>query len=432
MSLGEKIAALFRAAGLKFAYSTDAPPRPSESRVVTPTKTDYFFSWDGRLEPPDEVIQTFGGYDGLGFYDKVLRQFPNVYSACPQRIDRVPERRIVAGDSGDEKSVALAKLCDKLYQALEGREIIQRKLLWGMFYGFAAVEKVWDRDETTGLFAPIRLFDQPHRNIRFDEDGNAFFLSRFDRMQGDQIKPGSFMFFRWGSHWTPYGDGELKYVYVLTWMIQQIMDFGLQAIEEMGRPVPVYHIPRNMAKDERAAFERAVQAQHKFYVTVPTDEMSVRVEFPAMNVTAGGGAGRAEFDTIRYLDGWIQRALLGTQQTQDRTGGSRALEEVRERQVDDKTRQASDTLDDVWNRQWLWSDVCAFNFPDVPRELWPRFDSEAIREEDLERHHTRVMEAMEKNIPVSLEWYYKKFNVQAPKDDDDRLGRGGDEPEPES
>lgn len=422
MAFGQKIAALWRAAGQTFAYSTDAPAKPTVKRSVLPTRTDYFFTWDGKLDPPDEVVQTFGSYEGLGFYDRVLRQFPNVYSACGQRIDKVPERRIVPGDAADELSVQIAKRCDRLYQGLEGREIIQRKLLWGMFYGFSAVEKVWAFDPMTELFAPIKLYDQPHRNIRFDEAGNAYFLTQLDRLSGEPIAPGSFMFFRWGSHWTPYGDGELKYVYVLTWMIQQMMDFGLQALEELGRPIPVYHVPSAMDPDQRAAIETAISSQHKFYVILPTDETSVRVEFPGINVTAGGAAGRSEAEWIRYFDGWIQRAILGTQQTQDRSGGSRALEEVRERQVDDKTRQASDTLDDVWNRQWLWSDVCAYNFPDVPRELWPRFDSEAIREEDLERHHARVMQAMGQQIPVSLEWYYKKFNIQAPKDETDRLG----------
>lgn len=425
MALSERIAALVSGRwGEVFAYTPPqhGEPRTPVKRAALPTKSDYaFFTWNGTLDPPDEVIKKFGGWEGLGLYDRILRQFPNVYSACQQRIDRVPERRIVPGDPSNPRSVEVAKICNDLYQGLEGREIIQRRLLWGMFYGFAAVEKTWAFDDYTGLFAPIKLYDQPARNIRFDEQGNPFFMTAFNRTPGEPLRRADWMFFRWGSHWTPYGDGELKYVYVLTWMIQQMMDFGLQALEELGRPIPVYHVPQLMDKDARAALEASVAAQHKFYVMVPTDATEVKVEFPGINVTAGGAAGRSEGEWIRYFDGWIQRALLGTQQTQDRSGGSRALEEVRTQIVDDKTRQASDTLDDVWNRQWLWPDVIAFNFADLDRMAWPRFDSEPMAEEDLTNHHERVMEAMGKGIPVSRDWYYQKFKIVPPQGDDDRF-----------
>lgn len=363
-----------------FAPADDALPtrvtRPMEKRYFTPSKSDYLASMDGMIENPDEVLSSFGTWDGIGFYDRMLRQFTTLYAACQQRIDRVPERKIVAGDPSNEASLAMARDAQRIWQLLPNRELIQRKLLHGMFYGFAAAEKVYGRDPGTGLLGPIKLYDQPSRNFKFDEEGNADFLGRLSLTHGETVSPSQMMFFRWGSSWTPYGEGELKFVYVATWMIQTILDFGLQALEELGRPLPVYHVPSGMDPEERNELENAVSKNHKFYVMVPTSDQKVSVEFPGISVTAGGAAGRAEFEAVRYLDGWIQRAILGTQQTQDRSGGSRALEEVRTSIVDDKTRQASDTLDACLTEQWL-NDFGSLNWPNQPREMWPVFATDA-------------------------------------------------------
>lgn len=431
MALKDWTASLLRRTADVFQPQPDGPlsvTRAMEKRHYTPTKSDYLSSFGGMIENPDEVISTMGvTWEGLAFYERMLRQFSTLYAACQQRIDRVPERRIVAGDPSSETSTAMARDAQRLWQLLPNREIIQRKLLMGMFMGFAPVEKVYGRDATTGLLGPISLYDQPARNFKFDEEGNAYFLGRLSLAQGELVKPHQMMFFRWGSSWTPYGDGELKYVYVATWMIQTIMDFGLQALEELGRPIPMYRVPSTMGSDERGELEQSVASRHKYYVIVPSSGPEVTVEFPGLNVAAGGAAGRAEFEAIRYLDGWIQRAILGTQQTQDRAGGSRALEEVRTSIVDDKTRQASDTLDICLTSQWL-SDFGALNWPDQPRELWPRFDSEPTPGEDLGPMHSRVMEAVDRKIPVSAAWYYKTFRI-LPGEGDDVLGAAADDEE---
>jgi hypothetical protein len=331
-----------------------------------------------RVENPDEVIKQFGGWEGLSFYARMLRQFPFLVGICMQWIASINsiDRAIKAGEPGDEESERLAKDARYLYSRVDRKEVINEHLLWGKFYGFSPVEKVWEKDPATGLLAPTKLFDLKPWQIKFKTDGTPCVLTAKEPMNGEPVtEPRRLMFFRWGSLHSGYGEGTLKYAYMPTWYIQQVLRFGVQAIERFGRPIPWVRYWRNLEPSEKSALQTSLAAQFKYYVMTPSDDPKTDLQFPAINITANGMAGKAEQDFCRYMEGWCYIALNLTQQTQDKSGGSRALESTRREIAMDQTPPGSQALDNVWNRHWL-DEIGEVNWPSVPRSKWPRFDSD--------------------------------------------------------
>jgi len=340
----------------------------------------------GYVENPDEIVRKFGGYEGIGVYLRMLLQFPFLASPVAQRIDPVvaAERQIVAGDESVDVSMRMAADQRKVFADLKNKESVQKKALMGQFLGIGPIEKVWGIHKATGLLAPIGengdgngLNDVPVRNVKFGPHGEELIVAPRN-FAGMPVAARKLMIFRWGSTATPYGEGEFKGIYLATWYLQTILDYGMKALELLGRPIPVVHIPRNSPNpDEADEIEKSIASQFDFYITLPTEEPKASVEMAGGNVAASGTAGRAENEWCRYFENWIWNALLNTSQTQDRGGaGNGKLEEQRGNLKADKVIAASNALDAWWTDGFA-NDISAVNWPNQPRELWPRFKSDA-------------------------------------------------------
>ena len=339
----------------------------------------------GYVANPDEIIRKFGGYDGIGIYLQMLIQFPFLASPVAQRIDPIvaAERQIVAGDPSSEVSLRMAADLRRVFDDLKNKEVIQKKALMGQFLGIGPIEKVWGIHKATGLLAPIGengngegLVDVPVRNVKFGPRGEELIVSPRN-YTGIPVPARKLMIFRWGSLSTPYGEGEFKGIYLATWYMQIIIDYGMKALELLGRPIPVVHIPRNSPNpDEVDEIEKSIASQFDFYITLPTDEPKASVDMAGGNVAASGTAGRAEQEWCRYIENWIWNALINTSQTQDRGGaGNGKLEEQRAPLKFDKVAAGSDALDAWWTDGFA-NDISEVNWSNQPRELWPRFKSD--------------------------------------------------------
>lgn len=333
---------------------------------------------DGRIENPDAVLKSFGSWEGLAFYARMARQYPFLVGICMQWISRINaiDRAVKPGDANDPTSVEMARDVRKLYARIRGKEILNQKFLWGRYYGIAPAEQVWSKDDRTGLLAPLDIYDLPPWAFKFGPDGEVYLLTAKSPTKGELQADADrkFLFFRWGSLYTPYGEGDFRYAYLPTWYIQQVLRFGLQAIERYGRPIPWYRYWRNRPTEEVTAIKASLKAQFGFYAATPQEAQQESLEFPALSVVANGTAGRAEIEFVRFMEGWCYVALLGTQQTQDKVGGSRALEDTRREISNDQTPPGSQALDALWTK---WADqIGEVNWPNQPRELWPVFESD--------------------------------------------------------
>jgi hypothetical protein len=149
----------------------------------------------------------------------------------------------------------------------------------------------------------------------------------------------------------------------------------MHSIEVLGRPIPWIEVGDQLQGEEFDAFEAGIAAQYKYYVITRTPNATQSTSFPNAAVLANSAAGKSELDFIRYHDGLVQRKIHGTQQTQDKTSGSRGLEEVRNSIADDKTPPAAQNRDQVWTSGAL-EHIGEVNWPNQPRAIWPVMDSD--------------------------------------------------------
>lgn len=348
--------------------------RTASVSVVTP-----YAVWNGRLQNPDSVLRQFGTWYGLAFYRLMLQQNLSLAADAQQWIDRINaiDRAIKPGDPDDDVSNQLADDVRSWWARVPNKKIVCEKILQCRLYGFTAIGKAgWRKDDATGLTAPFDLYDIPSWNIKFGPNGEEYLLTQRNMWMGDPIPPRSVMYARWGSIFTPYGESDLKDIYLSCWYIQNVQEMMLASIEVLGKPIPWIEVSDALQGQEFDDFEAGIAKQYKYYVITRTPNARTSTSFPNLNVLAAGGAGRSELEFIRYHSGLISRRVLGTQQTQDRTGGSRALEDTRMEIAHDKTPPGSQLLDETLTIGLL-DDIGAVNYPDIPRTLWPRFDSDA-------------------------------------------------------
>jgi hypothetical protein len=370
------------------ASPVDAPAigGPSSDRAVSVKVVAPSRIWQGRLENPDQVLRQFGTWEGLAFYDRIFRQFPTVagvfhlWADHANRIDPV----IKAGAPEEGKSREIADKVRSLYRRLPDTHILNKKMLLnGRGFGFAPIGKAdWRKDEETGLLAPHDLYDIPPWCIKFGPEGQEYVVTEMSSL-GNPIPKRTVFHLRWGTRWTPYGEADTRDIYMATWYIQTIRQMGAQAVEIFGRPIPWVEVPDRVVGDEFVQFEAGLSAQYKYYVITRTPAEKYSVTFPSQAVVASGAAGRSEMEWVRFFYGEVYIRILGVQLTQDKTGGSRALEEVRGDFIDDKTPPAVQARDQAWTLGYA-HDICEVNYPSVKRELWPQFSSDTATVPALE------------------------------------------------
>lgn len=355
----------------------------SDSRIASRGKRDGFMYMPSiaRLPNPDPTLRKFSTTSpDIGLYTKIIQQFAFIGGYCAQWVDRVlsTSRAIKPAkvDDPEQQKVAdaAALRASRAWARVRNRQIVLQKLLMGRFYGFSRAEKVWRFDLVVKEWIQD-LYDVPWEAWQFDDQGRDF-LRTMLRPFGTEVDSSRFIHFQWGSADTKYGAAVLSEVYLALWYIQQIQEFGLQAIEDYSKLIAIVHIPRGLSKEDRKKALTSVAEQYRYYVTVPTDETKISIETPTISVAANGTAGRSEYEVIRFYERWIQIRMLGAPQTQDKQLGTGKVEETRAGIWEDKPLLGSSALDQCLTEWWL-DQYCEMNLADLPVELRPRFESDA-------------------------------------------------------
>lgn len=364
-------ASLTRSTGVKFTAGDPAGAPFGADRAVTMKIVSPGNVYQGRVTNPDPTLRAHS-WDGICLYDRMERQFPTYAGVCNLWADKVcaNDLAIKPGDPDSGRSREMAEQTRRLYRKLADKHIINRKAVKGRFFGFAPTGKAgWRVDEETQLLSPTDLYDIPQKYIDFREDGTA--LVKTDRNpNGTQIPDDSVMFYRWGSRFTPWGEADAQFCYLPLWYVQQCRQFGMQGLEILGRPIPWVEIPDTMDDAEFDNVEARLKAQYKYYVITRTSANRQTVTFPSMNVLANGNAGRSEMEYMRYFYGEVYIYILGVQMTQDKTGGSRALEDTRVSVIEDKTPPGVQALAQMWKTGYS-DHIWRLNAPSVPAAEYP-------------------------------------------------------------
>lgn len=333
---------------------------------------------NGRLENRDPILQQFGGWGGICLYDRMERQNGYYAGAVNLFTDRVCaiDRTWKAGDESEGKSREMRDNQIKLYRKIPDLHILNKKMVKGRMFGFAATGKAdWRIDEETGVYAPHDLYDIHQRYLKFGPDGQAYRVTSYSS-QGDLIEDQrSIFYFRWGSRFTAYGEGDAQLCYLPNWYMQTTREFGMGALEILGRPIPWAEVPMDLVGAEYDKFETGLKKQYKFYVISRANTNHTTISFPTAPILANKSAGGSELEFLKWYLGEIYVCVLGVQMTQDSSGGSRALESTRLEVISDKTPPASQALDQAWTSGYS-DHIWEINEPKVPRAWFPRCESD--------------------------------------------------------
>jgi hypothetical protein len=348
--------------------------RTVDIKIVAPGS-----SRNGRLENRDPVLAQHGGWGGICLYDRMERQNGYYAGAVNLFADRVCaiDRTWKAGDESEGKSREMRDKQFTLYKKLPGLHILNKKMVKGRFFGFAATGKAdWRVDEETGIYAPHDVYDIPQRYLSFGPQGEVYRVA-WNRPLGELIEDQrSIFFYRWGSRFTPYGEGDAQLCYLPNWYMQTTREFGMGSLEILGRAIPWAEVPLELVGDEYEKFELGLSKQYKYYVITRSTTNRTVISFPSSPIIAAGAAGKSELEFMRWYLGEIYVCVLGVQMTQDSSGGSRALESTRLEVISDKTPPASQALDQAWTSGYS-DHIWEINEPNVPRAWYPLCESDA-------------------------------------------------------
>lgn len=387
-------ASLTMATGLPVRASASASPafgtdRDVSVKIVSPSST-----WRGRLSNPDPTILRHG-WDGICLLDRQERQHPVYAAVCNLWADKVcaNDLAIQPGDPSEGQSRWLADAHRKLYQNLPDEHIINKFAAKGRFYGFSLVGKAdWRVDEETGLLAPHDLYDIPRKYIDFDADGNAYAKTETN-VAGVAIPNEALMRFAWGSRFTAWGEPDGAFCYLPLWHAQNVRQWGMSVMELLSHPMPWVAVPVGVVGEQFDRMEAGIAAKYQFYVLTRTTEATTSVSFPTLSLLSSGNIGRSENEWLRYYYGEVYQYVLGVQLTQDKTGGSRALEDSRIEIIADKTPPGLKALARMWKSGYS-DQICDINVPSWPKSWRPKWEPE-ISGDSLDGFRlTKVLDAV--------------------------------------
>jgi len=396
------------------------------SAVYTQAKQSVFSQYYGRLLNLDPVLAKHGGGQGFETYYQVRRQITEIGGIIGQLVDGAFKRKpmIVPGDSSNVESVQLCEDARQMWEDIPNKGVVLRKALDTLITcGFSPIEGVWGRHDL-GYVAMLKLIDRPAQNFIFDGDENPRFLSYYsvDPFFGEPVDPMKFIFLQDGSMNTPYGESRFIELYSAAWFYQKVREMMLDAIEKYGRPVPHVLYPTAMDPTEVAKLDFWYSQQYGTYTRGQTDGPEIKVEYPAMPMAANGQAGRAEMEALRFLQGTFYVDLIRTQQTQDKTGGSRALETSRDARVDLTVLHYSGLLCEGLQEGWM-RPMLEINRPSMDRRLWCKFVPDLTAHQDPELATKWIMEGTDRGFEYSSEEYFRTLSsIPRAKNANDILG----------
>jgi hypothetical protein len=379
----------------------------------------------GILPNPDEVLRGRAPGD-VSYYRAMDQRHPWLAGIADQRVEKANKKRvIVAGDPSDARSREMALDMKRDFEAIPNLPVVSARWLRDgrIVCGYGFLENVWGRSSLTGNISVLRMIDRPAELGRYDDDGNLFFRTYGDPFRGIPVPRYKMSTLTGGSLNTKYGEAEYKHVDIATFWIEQVLEFGLEALQGFGRPIPTLYIPRNgLTKPEREEIKAAARAIHPRFLSVPTNDAQFKVEYPSNSMGASGNVGNAELRYIEIFIAWSYIRILRIVQTLNKTGGSRALEDTRYTITDDASRPDCGLLDAGFNEHFA-KPYCDINYPDEPSELLPRFDTPTRSQTDLQAYHDQSMDLIDRGGRVSKKAYHNTMGIPEAEDDADVLGQ---------
>ena len=328
------------------------------------------------LPPQDEWQGRAGGFP-LDTYRQVLDDSQVMAALCQRRLGVVAtEWEVLPGGTSRQDKKAAA-LIEAILAALPW-DAITAHMHYGVFYGHALAEILWQRDGTHIVPESIQVRDQ--RRFAWRPDGTLMLLT-VGAPLGEPLPPKKFWTYATGATHAddPYGMGLAHWCYWPVQFKRGIAKLWLIALDKYASPTALGHFPPGASEDERAKLLAALEAIRSQAALILPDGMTAEL-------LASSRSGGADYDVAaRYWDNAVSKVILGhsagADATPGRLGGEDGAGDVRA----DLVTADADILCGSANATWVrW--VTEWSFPGaMPPKVWRR----TTEDEDLSARAAR-------------------------------------------
>lgn len=347
-------------------------------------------------QPTDSVLRLRGNGD-YEIYKEVLRD-DQVASCFAQRRLAVIAKELQVDAGGTSR--ADKKAADFITEQIKTMALDNAtdKMLYGVYYGYAAAEIMWGRDGSNIVVDAIKVRDR--RRFGFDGYGNLR-LKTFANPDGELLPAKKFWSFSTGADHDdePYGLGLAHWLYWPVFFKRAGIQYWMIFLERFGQPTIVGKHSSNAEPEEKRKLLDALEAvAFDTGITIP---QGMEIEF--LEAVRSGTADYVKL--CEYMDAAITKITLGqtasTQGTPGRLGNDELQGDVRA----DLIRADADLVCESFNETvvtWLTE----FNFPGAKP---PRVFRVTDPDEDLAARAERDTKIYNMGFKPTLEYIREQY-----------------------
>ncbi|WP_435924822.1 phage portal protein family protein [Paenibacillus sp. DYY-L-2] len=311
--------------------------------------------------------------------------------------------------SDDKRDLEIAAFVKETFERLNFDQDM-RQMLDAVFAGRNIHELIWT--ERDGHWTIANMKDRPIEYFTFDIDGNLRFLKSSADIEGEPVPPGKFLtvVHESGDDHNPYGVALATKCFWAWQFKKHGFKFWAIFMEKYGMPTAIgKYQPGTSQADQDRLLDALVSLVQDAAVAIPANSS---VDF----IEAGDAKGDAHEAFLRFCNAEISKAILGqTLTTELPTGGSFAASKTHEGVKDEIIEADAKMLMSAINTD-LIPFLVAFNFGEV--ESYPFFhisyETEEVHKEWVERDEKLV----NMGVPISVDYFYEKYNIPRPGKDD--------------
>ena len=305
------------------------------------------------IENPDSVLVQRGR--NYQIYDELLRD-DQVKSCFQQRRTSLTSATWnvePASESAVDKAAA-----EFIQQQLEhvGWDDKTDKMLYGVFYGFAVAEAMWEMQGTQVGLADIKVRNRSRFKFNME---NKLALVDTEHPQGLVLPERKFWTYSAGASHddNPYGQGLAHSLYWPVFFKRSDIKFWLIFLEKFGMPTTTIRLPSGQMENPKE-----ISRAREVIAAIQADSGVVIPDNMVVELIEAARSGTADYDgLVSRMDGAISKVILSQTMTTD-NGSSRSQAEVHEGVADAVVDSDADMIADSFRRTigtWLTE----WNFP---------------------------------------------------------------------
>lgn len=342
--------------------------------------TAGFVNRSGLIQSRDSVLMdVLGG--NLELYREILRD-ETVKTAFQQRTLAVTSKEYAVDPGDDSANAKAAAEFVKAQLDRIGWDRITTKMLYGVFYGYAVAELLYDVTPEAKIgWRAIKVRNR--QRFGFATDGELRMLTRENMIEGEACDPTYFWSFNTGADNDdePYGLGLAHWLYWPVLFKRNGIKFWLVFLEKFGQPTPVGKFPAGTSDEDKQRLLDALTAIHTDSAVVIPDTMAADLLEAARSGTADYG------ELCKFMDAAILKVIIGQTASTEGTAGKLGGEQLRSEVRDDIVKADSDLICESFVLGAVktlveWNFPPGTPLPKVYRRIDPPEDLDAIAARD--------------------------------------------------